>query len=97
MPAKPPRLRMIGEFDPQLLEQIVYREFDFLGVYYARLESLYFKKSIQHTQHDVRRLVEPPDQFGTFLVLDVLGQYRPHQVEGLQLLPQIVTSSSKDA
>ena len=97
MPAKAARLRMIGEFDPQLLEQVVDWEFDFFGDDDAGLELIGFKKGIQHAQHDVRRLVELPDQFQAFLVPNLLGQSRPHQDDGLQRLPQIVAGSRKDA
>ena len=67
---------MIGEFDPQRLEQVVDREFDLFGVDDSSLKLIDLEKSVQHAQHDIRRLVELRDQFQAFLVLDLLGQNR---------------------
>src|SRR5687768_8171384 len=63
MPAEAPGLRMVGEFDPQPLEQVVDREFDLFGVNYSSLELIDLEKSVQHAQHDIRCLVKLRDQF----------------------------------
>ena len=79
--------------DPAMNETIFK---DVAEVGYAGLELIDFEEGVQHTQHDFRRLVELPDQFQTFLILDLLGQNRPHQVEALQWLPQIMTGGRED-
>ena len=97
MPEETVRLRMIGKFDPQPLEQIVDREIDLFRVDVPGLELVDVEERVQHAHQSVRCLVEPGDQLqGLFVlfVLDLLRQDSPHQAESLQRLPQVTTATS---
>ena len=100
MPDEATRLRMIGKFDPQPLEQVVDREIDLFRTDATGLELIDVEERVQHAQQSVRRLVEPGDQLqGLFVlfVLDLLRQDFPHQAESLQRLPQVMAGGSKEA
>ena len=88
MPEETAQLRIIGKFDPQLLENVIDRKIDLFRADHASLELVDVEEGVQHARHGVRRFVELCDQLQAFLVVDLLGQNSPSQAESLQRLPQ---------
>ena len=74
---KPLCLRMIGEFVPQPLKQIVDREIDYFGVDGAGLDLVDVEQRVQHARHGAQRLVEPRDQLLRLFSFDRSSPSKP--------------------
>jgi hypothetical protein len=93
---EPLRLRVIGEFVPQPVEQFVEPEIDRRGAYRAGLDLVDVEQGVQHAGHGAQRLVEPAHEALGALALDMFFEQAVEQGQGLQRLAQIVTRRGEE-
>ena len=72
MPAEAMRLRMIGEFDPQLLEHVVDWEIDLFRADDAGLELVDVEERVQHAQQTPAVLLSLATSFKALLLLSLI-------------------------
>ena len=91
------RLRVIGQFVPEAVEQLVHGEVGCFGLNGAHFDLIDVEQRIQHSRHGAQSFVDAADQLLGLLPDHLLGQQALKQGERLQRLSQIMAGRREKA